>query len=47
MISVSKTGHNVSISRQSKNLPKKSLANKVDNKESERPNIRKTEESIV
>lgn len=46
MISVSKTGHNVSISRQSKNLPKKSFANIVD-KQNDKPDIKKTEEKIV
>ena len=41
MISVSKTGQNVSISKQSKNPPKKNFINIVD-KESEKPKIKKT-----
>ncbi len=41
MISVSRTGHNVSMSRNSKKPAKKSFVKIVD-KESEKPYIRKT-----
>jgi hypothetical protein len=42
MISVSKTGHNVSMSRNSKKPVKKSFVNIVD-KEAQKPHIRVTE----